>query len=110
MAPLPSILSAFIKAGCARLLGNRILPAVNINNIYDYLTPILKTFSTSIIAAMPPHSIFSFGMFLNLNGFAEKLLSNETSARWLFRLTTGVEISTEGGTEFFTKILFNKAE
>ncbi|EDV23709.1 uncharacterized protein TRIADDRAFT_26979 [Trichoplax adhaerens] len=49
------------------------------------------------MAAMPPHSLLSFGMFLNLNGFAEKLLSNETSARWLFRLTSGVEISTEGG-------------
>lgn len=52
----------------------------------------------SCTAAIPPHSLAAFGLFLRLPGYAEVLLKEQKKAQFLLRLMLGVTDDGDGGT------------
>ena len=48
-------------------------------------------------AAIPPHSLGAFGLFLRLPGYAEVLLREHKKAQFLLRLVLGVTDDGDGG-------------
>ncbi|XP_041468480.1 baculoviral IAP repeat-containing protein 6-like isoform X2 [Lytechinus variegatus] len=51
----------------------------------------------SCTAAIPPHSLAAFGLFLRLPGYAEVLLKEQKKAQFLLRLMLGVTDDGDGG-------------
>uniref|UniRef100_A0A8D8V1I0 Dual E2 ubiquitin-conjugating enzyme/E3 ubiquitin-protein ligase BIRC6 n=1 Tax=Cacopsylla melanoneura TaxID=428564 RepID=A0A8D8V1I0_9HEMI len=51
-------------------------------------------------AAVPPHSLAAFGLFLRLPGYADVLLKDKKKAMYLLRLVLGVTDDGEGGDIF----------
>ena len=49
------------------------------------------------VAAIPPHSLGAFGLFLRLPGYAEVLLRDHKKAQFLLRLVLGVTDDGDGG-------------
>ena len=48
-------------------------------------------------AAIPPHSLAAFGLFLRLPGYAEVLLKEQKKAQFMLRLMLGVTDDGNGG-------------
>ena len=57
----------------------------------------LSSLPSSVLSAVPTHSLVAFGLFLRLPGYPEVLLRDKLKAQYLLRLLLGAEDDSDGG-------------
>ncbi|XP_072169396.1 dual E2 ubiquitin-conjugating enzyme/E3 ubiquitin-protein ligase BIRC6-like [Diadema setosum] len=105
-----STLTTTSNAPNVQIGGSSQLPSAYLSNIPQVPTVTSSSSSTcapqgstsgpsmgSSAAAIPPHSLAAFGLFLRLPGYAEVLLKEQKKAQFLLRLMLGVTDDGDGG-------------